>query len=555
MLKPKKKYLFAALAILLPLSLLLNGNALADLDPATEDHYDLKLLGKYVFFDKISEPQRMACVTCHDPATGGTGSVSGVNLHQVVITGADPHTAGNLKPPSNAYANFSPPFHECNTGGLGGNNYCGGNFWDGRAEGNEDVDKVFPTGATKHLGEEIFQGVTVGDQNDYILEYAAYFGSTADQALNPMPNIVEHNKQRLEVCLQVASSKYAPLYEQVWGEPIDCSDEEVDVSAPDVDWEMEFDISFKRLMLAVCAWQHSADLNSFSSIRDLALYAELACLEPSGDYGAYYNPDVCVHEDYLDSPGVFPLVGLTEQENYGHDLFYATRFAPLPNGKFSNCAFCHADNPVVPGPGIKDTGDEPLQIYSAQDYHNIGTPANPEIPDLNSDDPLLQPPLSEGIKNHSDPDVPGLHPPGFFRTPTLRNVDKRKDNDFIKAYTHNGWFKSLESLVHFYNTAFIPGATAQSFGITQCEGAVTEKEALQNNCWPEPEFGDGPSAVPFLVGNLGLTLEDEAAIVAYMKTFTDMETSTAPPPYSGPHAGTNPQLEPEKEGKKKKGKK
>jgi cytochrome c peroxidase len=60
----------------------------------------------------------MACATCHDPDTGGTGSVSGVNLHQVVITGANPHTGGNLKPPTNAYASLIAPFSLCNIGGV-----------------------------------------------------------------------------------------------------------------------------------------------------------------------------------------------------------------------------------------------------------------------------------------------------------------------------------------------------------------------------------------------------------------------------------------------------
>ena len=36
--------------------------------------------------------------------------------------------------------------------------------------------------------------------------------------------------------------------------------------------------------------------------------------------------------------------------------------------------------------------------------------------------------------------------------PTLRNVDKRPRPDFIKAYGHNGYFKSLKEIVHFYNT-------------------------------------------------------------------------------------------------------
>jgi cytochrome c peroxidase len=35
---------------------------------------------------------------------------------------------------------------------------------------------------------------------------------------------------------------------------------------------------------------------------------------------------------------------------------------------------------------------------------------------------------------------------------TLRNVDKRPRPDFVKAYGHNGYFKSLKEIVHFYNT-------------------------------------------------------------------------------------------------------
>jgi cytochrome c peroxidase len=30
---------------------------------------------------------------------------------------------------------------------------------------------------------------------------------------------------------------------------------------------------------------------------------------------------------------------------------------------------------------------------------------------------------------------------GRFQVPTLRNVDKRPNRDFVKAYGHNGYFK------------------------------------------------------------------------------------------------------------------
>src|SRR5262249_49910553 len=41
---------------------------------------------------------------------------------------------------------------------------------------------------------------------------------------------------------------------------------------------------------------------------------------------------------------------------------------------------------------------------------------------------------------------------GRFQVSTLRNVDKRPRPDFVKAYMHNGYFKSLKEVVHFYNT-------------------------------------------------------------------------------------------------------
>jgi cytochrome c peroxidase len=484
---------------------------------------DLELLGKYVFFDKISSPKRMACVTCHLPETGGTGGVSGVNLHQVAITGANPHTLGNIKPPTNAYASFIETFKDCIRGGLGPLNVCGGNFWNGRAEGNENAK--FPDGATKHIGVEVFLTTAGGPiSTPDVTEYEIYFGPTADQALNPMPNPVEQNIDRKAVCNHVKSSKYAPLYKRAWGVDIDCSDtQQVAVQAQDVDSpEYPFDISFKRIMLAVCAWQASEDLNSFSSKRDKALATD----------------------------GTFPLNGFTALENLGHDLFYNTLpvpFAPEAGANLrpfsglpiTNCSFCHTSGLRV-GVAPQLLGTDPLERYTDDAYHIIGTPRNPEIPvTFDKDGDPIDPDL--GIKGHAIKVPDPNYPPGFFKVPTLRNVDKRKGVGFIKAYTHNGWFKSLESIVHFYNTSFLGGpvgpniiipyenTTAATFGITRCpEGIVTEKDALANNCWPEPAY---PGAAPVLVGNLGLTAGQEAAIVAYLKTLTDEYTPKAPNPY------------------------
>jgi cytochrome c peroxidase len=435
-------------------------------------------LGKRVFFDNISIPRRMSCSTCHDPSAGWTFRNAGVNLHQVAVPGADPHTAGSVKPPTNAYATLIPPFAECPT--VFPAFLCGGNFWDGRAEGNE-----FPLFfATEHIGEEIFSDYQ-GTPNPVLkAAYERYLGPVADQALQPFPNPVEQNIEREGVCRHVASARYAELFEFAWGEPIDCSPVWVDQS-------------YKRIAVALAAWQGSHEVNSFSSKRDIALQRELSGL------------------DVDDTPGEFPLVGLTDQENYGHDLFYATFFSPIVvDGvtKFSNCAICHSD---APG----DTGAEPFQLYSDHGYHNIGIPANPEIPDAGTGiDP------DEGLAGRTD-DLSHL---GLFKTPTMRNVDKRPGKGFIKAYGHNGWFKSLESIVHFYNTADVD---FPANGKTRCaDGVTTEREALEQNCWPAPAHQNG-SAIGFVLGRLGLTPEDEAALVAYLGTLTDTYTPREPKPY------------------------
>ena len=43
---------------------------------------------------------------------------------------------------------------------------------------------------------------------------------------------------------------------------------------------------------------------------------------------------------------------------------------------------------------------------------------------------------------------------GKQKVPTLRNVDKWDESlgTKVKAFGHNGYFKSLEQIVHFYNT-------------------------------------------------------------------------------------------------------
>ena len=93
----------------------------------------------------------------------------------------------------------------------------------------------------------------------------------------------------------------------------------------------------------------------------------------------------------------------------------------------------------------------------------------------------------------------------------MRNVDKRPAPDFVKAYGHNGYFKSVKGIVHFYNTRDV---------LRRCDGPYTEEQALAADCWPAAEVEETMNTAE--LGNLGLSDADEDAIVAFLSTLTDL---------------------------------
>jgi len=85
---------------------------------------------------------------------------------------------------------------------------------------------------------------------------------------------------------------------------------------------------------------------------------------------------------------------------------------------------------------------------------------------------------------------------GKHKVPTLRNVALGPRPGFVKAYMHNGVFKDLLEIVQFYNTRDAdPGK------------------------WPPPEIKINLNLDE--MGDLKLTPEEEAAVVAFMKTLSD----------------------------------
>jgi cytochrome c peroxidase len=116
---------------------------------------------------------------------------------------------------------------------------------------------------------------------------------------------------------------------------------------------------------------------------------------------------------------------------------------------------------------------------------------------------------------------------GTFKAPSLRNVDKRPYPGFVKAYMHNGVFKSLKDVVHFYNTRNLTTKPGEIIDFTKSDPYA----GLQGKpLFPSPEFMSAitlqnPSGLigspAGQVGNLGLTSKEEDDLVAFLKTLTD----------------------------------
>ena len=135
---------------------------------------------------------------------------------------------------------------------------------------------------------------------------------------------------------------------------------------------------------------------------------------------------------------------------------------------------------------------------------------------------------------------------GLFMTPSNRDVDLRPSPTFVKAYMHNGVFKSLQKVVHFYNTRNIAvNAAGQQVAFDLRVGPPAGYTPI----WPPPEVLDnvqnvigytpaqaaaagttGVVAENGQVGNLGLTASQEADVVNFLKILSDCYTAPNPVP-------------------------
>ncbi len=189
------------------------------------------------------------------------------------------------------------------------------------------------------------------------------------------------------------------------------------------------------------------------------------------------NPFSSKYDNYLQ--GKAKLTGL---ERKGLELF---------EGK-AMCSACHISEP---GPD----GEKPL--FTDYTYDNLGIPKNPENPATMADETWVDPGLGGFLKESNYLGADYEPEWGKFKVPTLRNVALKPKNKDIKAFGHNGYFKSLEEIIHFYNTRDVDGA------------------GWKGVPWPEPEFADTMNVVE--LGDLELTVFEEKAVVAFLKTLSD----------------------------------
>jgi cytochrome c peroxidase len=257
-----------------------------------------------------------------------------------------------------------------------------------------------------------------------------------EQAQGPFLNPLEQAIPTAQVlCQKVKKASYAGLFEEVWGKgSLDCAKNVNNV--------------YVKIAQSVAAYEESPEVNPYTSkfdrFWDAATSArrdvrEIKC--GTGGMGGGMMAMGC--------PGggtdpnrwtTFRGYGLTDAELQGLAVFND------PNK--ANCASCHS---LQPGP-------DGYPLFTDYGYDNIGIPKNPEnpfytMPDAWNPDGAKWVDYGLGGYLKSAGKLPEVYEPemGKFKVPTLRNVDLRPAADTVKAYGHNGYFKSLDDIVLFYH--------------------------------------------------------------------------------------------------------
>jgi len=192
--------------------------------------------------------------------------------------------------------------------------------------------------------------------------------------------------------------------------------------------------------------------------------------------GAFEETDVFAPFDSKFDKVLQGEAAFTEEEQQGFVLYVLKRKG--------NCAACH--------PVPTALSEEHESVFTDFTYDNLGVPVNHLARSVNGKEKDF---VDNGLFDNPAVDDPSLK--GAFRVTGLRNMA------VTGPYMHNGVFKDLKTVVHFYNTRDVDGAINPETGE---EWQPSEVEVTKNT---------------EELGNLGLTDAEEDAIVAFLKTLTD----------------------------------
>ncbi len=440
----------------------------------------LEQLGKDLFFDRtLSYPVGYSCATCHLPSAGFTGSSSVANLVSGPQPGVVPGRLGHRKPQAVPYATFSPPGPSFNDDiGV----WLGGNFWDGRAL-NTTAQARMP-----FIDPDEMANAATGPLPPHTGGFAPLVASKMSGARY--------------------AARFSSLFKVVFGT----------TTAGEI---------YDDVTQAIAAYEASAEVNPFSSKWD------------------YSSNGILPHPTYRFSAA----------EERGRQLFFDS----------AQCFQCHSGATLTPVLAVTG-GRNSFTMYC---YANVGVPKNASNPFYRETDRASNPDgynpdgqqfIDYGLGGNPN-GAPALNTPtdgtafmtsapgdiadfrGMFKAPSVRNVDKRPTASFVKAYMHNGVFKSLAQVVHFYNKRNI---AVDRFGREQAFDLRQGPPPGYTPLFPSPEVMDNLQNAAGLnpndpnvtddpetngqVGNLGLTPQQEADIVAFLKTLSD---GFGRPTYSG----------------------
>jgi cytochrome c peroxidase len=410
-----------------------------------DDLSPIERLGKSLFFDaNLSVSGTQSCSSCHDPAQGFTSSHDAFNTGGAVVEGAVAGRFGNRKPPSNAYASFSPVLsHIIDDGDV---TFVGGAFLDGRATGGK-------------------LGMPIADQAQ------GPFLNPAEMAMPAAACVV------WRVLNPADPDSYPVTLADVWGADLNdlkfpegldeaCANPDATIDIPDEEMAGAIEDAFGKIALSISAYEQTSEVNKFSSRYDKWTKGKAT---------------------------------LSDEELAGLEIFKAE--------DKGNCAACHVLSANTQGGPT---------VFTDWTFDNLGVPRNRDNPYYTqvangAGASWVDPGLGGYLE--SDPVYASYASANFARqqVPTLRNLSKTAAPDAPKAFMHNGYFKTLEGVVHFYNTRDTLAPCADPL--------ATEAEAMAANCWPAPEYAETMNKDE--LGNLKLTSKEEGELVAFLKTLSD----------------------------------